>query len=248
MSITLSEKRPKQASSLIINNSINLTAIGAVHINIPFLVNHVDFFTSSFRLVLNNKIIYLDPVITAETHDADYILITHAHQDHFCIDTIKRLVTNNTVIITPQKAYKRLVKKMPNTKILCTEPGKLFSFGSITIKSVAAYNNKSHLLTAHKKSHNNVGYVINFADFSLYHAGDTDLILEITELKNITVVLVPIDGGNLTMSTKQAAELVNLLKPKYAIPMHYNIGTEQLQVFKDLINKSIKVNILDGQS
>ena len=43
----------------------------------------------------------------------------------------------------------------------------------------------------------------------------------ISELYRITLALLPI-GGHFTMGILEAAKAVELLKPKYVIPMHYN--------------------------
>lgn len=61
-------------------------------------------------------------------------------------------------------------------------------------------------------------------DLAVYHAGDTGLFSEmelIGELYAPDIALLPI-GGHFTMGVREAAKAVELLKPKYVIPMHYN--------------------------
>ena len=68
------------------------------------------------------------------------------------------------------------------------------------------------------------GALIFTRDGVVYHAGDTGLFAEmalIGELYRPLVALLPI-GGHFTMDALQAAKAVELLKPKYVIPMHYN--------------------------
>lgn len=64
---------------------------------------------------------------------------------------------------------------------------------------------------------------------SLYYAGDTDLVEEMTSLrdKNIDIAFLPI-GGKYTMNLDEAVEAAGLIQPKCVIPVHYNHikGTE----------------------
>ena len=49
------------------------------------------------------------------------------------------------------------------------------------------------------------------------------------------------------MDSKEVAELVNIIKPKIAVPVHYGsiVGTkEDAEKFKSMLNESIKSEIL----
>ncbi|RLI40057.1 hypothetical protein DRO64_09630, partial [Candidatus Bathyarchaeota archaeon] len=52
-----------------------------------------------------------------------------------------------------------------------------------------------------------------------YHAGDTDFIPEMRELKDISLALLP-SGGTYTMDNEEAAEAAIAINPEVAIPMH----------------------------
>ena len=57
------------------------------------------------------------------------------------------------------------------------------------------------------------------------------------------IALVPV-GGTYTMDTKRAAELVNIIRPEYAIPIHYGsiVGKKtDGQTFASLVDSTIKV-------
>lgn len=68
------------------------------------------------------------------------------------------------------------------------------------------------------------GVVIRSRELRVYHAGDTgvfyDMIL-IRELYQPELALLPI-GGHFTMGIDEAVKAVELLRPRYVIPMHYN--------------------------
>ena len=68
------------------------------------------------------------------------------------------------------------------------------------------------------------GAVIGYGDEVAYHAGDTGLTYDmklIGELYKPKVAMLPI-GGHYTMGPKEAAKAVELIRPQYAIPMHYH--------------------------
>ncbi len=86
----------------------------------------------------------------------------------------------------------------------------------ITIQGFPAYNiNKPF----HPKENNWLGFIIKHNDVLIYIAGDTDVIEEAKQLK-VNIMILPV-GGTCTMTDKEVAELVNLTKPGYAIPIHY---------------------------
>ncbi|OYT40695.1 MAG: metal-dependent hydrolase [Desulfurococcales archaeon ex4484_58] len=69
-----------------------------------------------------------------------------------------------------------------------------------------------------------VGVVFGGKDVTIYHAGDTGLFSEmgfIGELYNPDIALLPI-GGHYTMGIREAVKAVQLIRPRIAIPMHYN--------------------------
>ena len=94
----------------------------------------------------------------------------------------------------------------------------------IKFETIPAYNiNKMF----HPKENGWVGYVIEIKGARYYIAGDTDVTEESRQVK-CDVALVPV-GGTYTMNSKEAANLVNEMQPKIAIPIHYGsiVGTKQ---------------------
>ncbi|MCG8483018.1 MAG: MBL fold metallo-hydrolase [Clostridia bacterium] len=246
MGIIRSKKRSPKPISIHLDQDMILTATGTVNINIPFLVNHVDFFPSSFKLEAGKQILYVDPLVVDDEIPADFIFITHAHSDHFSMPDIEKLMKRETTIICPIKVYKKLSKVLSDCRVIKVKPGEKWNFDEVSVQVIEAYNLKSGLVTPHSKSSMNVSYIIDIGGIKFYHAGDSDYVPEMNGIKNIDVVLTPIDGGNLTMSTEKAAELTNKIKPKWVIPMHYNIGTNEIEKFRRLINDHIQVQIMDG--
>lgn len=197
---------------------------------------------ASFKIKTGEKIIYIDPFDVSEEEKADIILVTHEHYDHCSIKDVTKLSKEGTnIVVTPDCLSK--ISNIEKTNIISAEPNKNYEVEGIKIETIPAYNIKKQF---HPKENEWVGYILNIKGKRIYHAGDTDLIPEMKELKDIDVALLPI-GGTYTMDVKEAAEAANAIKPKTAIPMHYNKieGTSaDPEEFKNAVNKDIEVKIL----
>ena len=235
--VTTSEKRSPIPQQVSIGENTTLKTWGAIK------VNKAHFFPSSFQLKTEGQVVYIDPVEIEGGEPADFILITHAHPDHFSIKDIKKLLKDGTKIICP----KGVMKKLSNitSEIQVVKPGEQLDFDALTIATTLAYNTNPVFLwiKAHSKSKENVGYILTLKNgVTIYHAGDTDYIPEMSELRDIAVALIPIGGDNLTMDEEEAARIVNEIKPNIVIPMHYEIkNREKLNRFETLVNRKTKV-------
>jgi L-ascorbate metabolism protein UlaG (beta-lactamase superfamily) len=71
----------------------------------------------------------------------------------------------------------------------------------------------------------NTLYVFDYNGLTVAHLGNLNRVptqAEIEELGPVHVALVPIGGGN-ALNAAKAAEIISLLEPAIAIPMHYAI-------------------------
>lgn len=105
---------------------------------------------------------------------------------------------------------------LPSDKCVFVVPGDEIAPLGVAVEVVSAYNISKAF---HPKANGWVGYVVNVCGERVYVCGDTDDTPEARAVK-CDVVCVPI-GGTYTMDYKQAAEFVNALSPKAAIPIHY---------------------------
>ena len=188
------------------------------------------------------KIIYIDPLDISESrHDADYIFITHDHYDHYSVKDIHKILDHKTVFIIPEALEMSVRRNTPVGSQICVKPGQVYETADFTFETVPAYNK---LKPFHTKKSGWVGYVITLDGKRIYIAGDTDATKEAEKVK-CDIALVPI-GGTFTMDYKDAAKLVNKIRPEYVVPTHYGslVGNpSDGENFKTLVDEEIKVVI-----
>ncbi len=168
----------------------------------------------------SGKIIYIDPYQLKQTDKkADLILITHPHYDHCSVQDISAIVKAGTSIVVPPGCQSKITRLKQEVDMQVVEIGDEITIQNIKIKVVPAYNlNKAF----HPKSERWHGYVLNFGEVQIYHAGDTDLIPEMNKLVGFhnLIALLPVGGGP-TMNAEEAARAAGIINPKIAVPMHY---------------------------
>ena len=208
------------------------------------ILEHIQVFTqNSIRIESQCGTIYLDPIeIPGTPQDADFILITHNHGDHFSQKDIEKIAKADTILIVPQKMAEQTEKLGGLVgKIETILPNEHRIVNGLEFETVPAYNN---LKPFHPKKAGWVGYVLHLNDKRIYIAGDSDLTRENSAVQ-CDIAMVPI-GGTFTMDAKTAAKLINVICPEVAIPTHYGsiVGKpEDAQIFTSLVNPPIRVVI-----
>jgi len=173
------------------------------------------FRQSAIRYAGDGLTLYIDPWGTApDDAEADVILITHAHFDHYQPHEIERLRKEDTKIVAPKDIASEL-----SGEVTAVAPGDSVEVGSVRIEAVPAYNVVDERLDMHPQTNGWVGYLIELDGRTYYHAGDTDALPELERLRT-DVAMVPI-GGTYTMDFREAAGLVKAMSPKLAVPMHF---------------------------
>ncbi len=211
------------------------------------MLDNIEINCHSSIKISNEKIIYVDPFkIEKESHDADVIFITHEHWDHYSKEDIDKVRKENAVIVVPNSMQDMMLESgFQKEKILVVEPNIKYKICNIKFETVPSYNvNKSF----HPKENKWVGYVIEIEDVKYYIAGDTDITEENKKVE-CDVALVPV-GGTYTMTVNEAAELVNIINPKIAVPTHYGeiVGSkDDGKEFIKLLKPEIEGKILIKQ-
>jgi L-ascorbate metabolism protein UlaG (beta-lactamase superfamily) len=141
-------------------------------------------------LLKGSKVIYIDPYKINEKEKADIVLITHQHYDHCSPMDIQKIITPSTIIVTVADNQSKLSGlKFKHLKLV--RPGEKFVIDGVKIETVAAYNTNKPF---HPKENEWVGFIVEMDGQRIYHAGDTDLI---PEMKNVKCDVALLPGRNL---------------------------------------------------
>lgn len=197
---------------------------------------------SSIRMK-RDMTIYFDPFqINHDYNDADILLITHDHYDHYSEEDIDRVVKKDTIVVAPMDLKEKLLNHgFQIEQIVLVEPNQTYQVKGIEVHTIPAYNTNKAF---HKKEYGWVGYLITLDGTVYYVAGDTDITKENLQVR-CDVAFVPV-GGTYTMTYEEGARLVNQIHPKIAIPIHYGsiVGTkEDGKKFSELLDPDITCQI-----
>ncbi len=181
--------------------------------------------------------IYIDPYQIDGGKPADLILITHEHFDHCSPEDVTKIQQPGTVIITEKDSAKKL-----SGDVRVMTPGEHLSLDGLTVETVPAYNTNKDF---HPKANRWLGFILDIDGVRIYHAGDSDFIPEMKDLK-VDIALLPV-SGTYVMNADEAVEAALAIKPTLAIPMHYGaiVGDQSDAThFRDKLAGKVDVLIL----
>ncbi len=192
---------------------------------------------AGFRIT-DGLVVYIDPYNIAGGPKADVIFITHSHFDHCSPDDIEKIRGEETITVCPEDCY------VPG-EVRIVSVGDDFEVKGLRIKAIPAYNNGKSF---HPKDKGFVGYIITVEEQRVYHAGDTDLIPEMSDVE-CDMALLPV-SGTYVMTAKEAADAASRIKTSLAVPMHYGggvVGTEEdAREFERLADVPVEIKTISG--
>ena len=163
----------------------------------------IRWFGHSCFEITNDDTIVTDPhdgksigIPTPAVH-ADIVLVSHDHYDHNSVKTVEK---DDSKIVTDSR--KRTIN-------------------DIEIKGFLTYHDECQ----GDKRGENLIFRFTVGNIVFCHIGDLGHALDdktIEQLGVIDILFIPI-GGTYTIDSDQAWELINKIKPKITIPMHFKI-------------------------
>ncbi len=157
----------------------------------------------------------------------DLMLVSHNHIDHFCRPAVRLARSLGATVVGSKRAAKR-AERGGVGDVAALEPGDRWSTGGLTVTAVPA---------DHPFAADAVGFVVE-AEKTFYFSGDTrfdrvlveallgfDLDVAMLQVACSTYPLVGKDG----MDLEAAALLASTVRPRLAIPIHYQVKGKVLQ-------------------
>ncbi len=184
---------------------------------------------SCFGFEINGKKLLFDPFISpnplakdidVESIEADYILISHAHEDHIADAEAIAKRTGAKIISSFEITTHYNKLGIENTHPMNIGGGWDFDFGRVTMTE--AVHSSSFPDGSYGGSP--AGFVIESKEKTFYYAGDTALFSDmklIQERFNPVFALLPI-GDNFTMDLTDALKAADFLNIQQIIGMHYD--------------------------
>lgn len=152
-----------------------------------------------------------------EVAGIDVLLITHEHQDHLHIESVKEILKKNQPQIITNSAVKTLLEKEGITgNIKVVEDGQSCEVGGVTF---AAHGNEHAIIHAEWPSVQNTGY---FIGPRLFYPGDALY----DPKKPIDILALPVAAPWLKIS--EAIDYAIALSPNSVFPVHDGILHERL--------------------
>lgn len=194
-----------------------------------------------------SRIVYVDPFLTgnpvatvsvSQIDKADYVVVTHDHDDHkgdafeLCRSTGATLVAIHEIAVEAESA---------GIAVEGMNIGGTLRFEGIDINMVNAQHSCA--------SGHQAGVVIEMDNRVVYHTGDTGLFGDmriIGDFFNIDMAFLPI-GDRYTMGIPSAVRAVEYLMPKRVVPIHYNtfpIIAADPEEFKQMVGDLSEVVIV----
>ena len=161
--------------------------------------------------------------------------------------TINKISSLNPSIITLSHNYLNIDKSSIPILKNCNTVNTLgvYKFYDILVTGYQGYHDNLYGV----KRGENIIYSTAVEGIKLCHLGHIGHTLSsdlISTLSDIDILFIPI-GGHFTINSSQALDLIDIIKPKYIIPMYYRNSncTKFLDSPKDFLINSKKITIID---
>lgn len=151
----------------------------------------------------------------------DAIVTTHSHKDHFDIDAVPELMSNNRTHLFASVNCAELINEleMIEKNVIYVRPGDSCVCGDFKIDFI----NSDHGAAAPDA----VGVIVTVDGRRIIEAGDTclrlDRVDEYLSQGKVDILIAPINGSYGNLNEEECAKLANEIKPDITVPCHYGM-------------------------
>lgn len=184
---------------------------------------------SCFAAIINGKHLLFDPFVSAnemaaaiDIHQiqADYILVSHAHSDHF-LDCLSIALRTGAKVICSWEVHEWLqAKGVQNTQPM--NVGGKCTFDDFTVKCTVAQHSSS--FSDGSYGGHPMGFIIYAESQAFYYSGDTALTLDmqlIPRWAELSFAILPI-GDHFTMGIRDAILASQFVKTNKVVGVHFD--------------------------
>ena len=135
---------------------------------------------------------------------SDIILVSHNHYDH---NSVESVVKEKSVVVMDETA-------------------KIVS--GVRIKGIRSFHDEND----GRKRGSNLIYLFSMDDIAFCHLGDLGHLLDedaVQQIGNVDILFTPV-GGNFTIDSAKAWEIISSIKPRIVVPMHYKFDGLSLPI------------------
>ncbi|MGY5875274.1 MAG: MBL fold metallo-hydrolase [Candidatus Thorarchaeota archaeon] len=204
-------------------------------------------FNAGVMIETHDMRIYIDPYTITSNYsslDADAVLITHPHGDHYSEGWVNALQKEGTVNIFPANMSAEIAVHNGTGVV----PGDTIQVGYINITAFYMYTwAPEGYEPSHPPEANWTSYIIDINGFTIFHAGDSKDIPEYNQLSGqIDVAMLPLGPGCQTMTEEEVVHAIQMIDPCYFIPIHYAAGAPEafFAEYADDINETTSCEIV----
>ena len=175
-----------------------------------------------FRSYLLHLQRHAPPIDLEHYASADLLLISHSHLDHLDRRSLKLLPKDITAVV-PNDTVK-LMRGLGFTDVRGVSAGETIEAHGLELQAIHALHGGSRM--PWHQTAETLGFVAR-GSRSFYFAGDTDIFDEMSDLgPDLDLALMPVWGwgpklGEGHLDPGRAAEAVELIRPKIAVPIHW---------------------------
>ncbi|MBP2615143.1 MBL fold metallo-hydrolase [Chryseobacterium jejuense] len=206
------------------------------------LIDAVEDF-SYYKPVLGDAV---EQVINFSDHvQADYILFTHLHLDHFDKGVIKKCLKNDGKLIVYSELEPLVRKHMDGVEMVVLGLDETFNENGIAFKPVFAMDGVGEIQSS---------WIVEDATTKIFHGGDTIWHNQFWKLgkenKDIDYAFLPVNGVVVnfeiigleyspvpaSLNLKEAFAAAHLLHAKKLVPIHYGLFTHEKSYIPQLFD------------